>query len=310
MVRVQSGAEGQGQEGHFLVVAAGGEGHGHLGADDHAAGLGMGVHLPALDDQVAGQQVGNHDAVEVAAQLTVIALQTGGLLGQDQVVGDGAHQIAVGDGGLGVLVDQSLGLNGVLHVEADLLHHGQQGDVGLLVAHGTQHLGHVPNNFFLLLQIGLDGNGDVADGDELGVLGHAHQVDVDEALVGAQVVLLVQQGHQEFTGLGVAAHEHVAFALVDQVDGTLHHVFTGLGGDQTVGLVLQPQTLQHGLDLPGLAHQNGGGETGVLSLEGAQQDVLGVGAGNNHALLGKGLLGALHDLIEVLQSHSNFSFKY
>ena len=95
-LQVQGRAEGQGQESHFLVIAAGGQGHGHLGADDHAAGLGVGVHLPALDDQVAGQQTGHHDAVKFTAQGIVVILQPGGLLGQNQVVGDGAHQVAVG----------------------------------------------------------------------------------------------------------------------------------------------------------------------------------------------------------------------
>ena len=111
-------------EGHLFVITSGGEGHRDFGPDDHAAGLGVGVHLPALDNQVARQQTGNDDPVELPTQGTVVALLPGGLLGQDLVIGDRAHQLAVRDGVPAVLSDQLLGLDGVLHMEGDLLHHG------------------------------------------------------------------------------------------------------------------------------------------------------------------------------------------
>ena len=112
-----------------------------------------------------------------------------------------------------------------------------------------------------------------------------------------------------FPGLSVAAHQYVALAPADDIDSCLDNILAGLGSHQGVGLVLQAQTLQHRLNFFGFAYQNGGGKSRVLRLKGAEQNVLSVRAGDDHAHLAEGPLGPFHDLVEILHFHDNwFSF--
>ena len=134
---VEDGAEDEGEVGLLLICAAAGESNWHAGADDRAAGDGVSVDEPALHQGVCRGQVRGYDAVEAAAGPgAVVILQTRGLFAEDEVVGDGAPELAVREGALLLLGHQALCLYRVLHVEGDLLHQAQQGQLRVLVAEG------------------------------------------------------------------------------------------------------------------------------------------------------------------------------
>ena len=265
----------------------------------------MGVHLPALHNQVARQQGGGHDAVEIAAQGVVVPLQPGGLLGENQVVGNGTGQGAAGNGPALVLLHQVPGLDGVIHVEAGLLHQSQQGDMGLLVLHIAQGVRHIADDVLLLGQRGAHGDGHVSDGDELGVLRHTHQIDVGDEPVGAQAVFLVQQGQKKLPRLGAAPHQQVSLSLVDQVDGPLGGVVPRLDPHQLVVPPGQAQPLQQGPDSALLPHQDGVGKTLRRGVERAQEDVFRICPGNHHPAAFACLLRLLYNLLKILHGHDD-----
>ena len=128
-----------------------------------------------------------------------------------------------------------------------------------------------------------------------------------EQTLGAQAVAAVQQGHEELPGLDVAPHEDVALPPVDQLNGHLGHIVPGVGLHQAVGLVLQPQLVQHGQDLSGLAHQHQVGKPGLLGLEGAQQDIFRVCPGDHHPVLDPGVFRPLYNRFKTSQRHNVFS---
>ena len=139
--RVEDCAEDYGEVGLLLVGAAAGEGDGDAGADYGAAGDGVGVDKPALDQDVRRGQIRRDYAVEAAAAVgAVVILEPRGLLTEYEVVGDGSPQLAVGEGALLLLGHQALSLDRVLHVERHLLHQREQRELGILIAEGLQRV--------------------------------------------------------------------------------------------------------------------------------------------------------------------------
>ena len=125
--------------------------------------------------------------------------------------------------------------------------------------------------------------------------------------VRAQVVGLVQDGHQEVARGDVAAHEHVAVTGVDYIYGLLGDVVSGRRVHHRIGLALQAELLEHGDRPRAVADQHGLHKALLLGRENALEHVLAVRAGEDDAH-GPGHLGnSLEYLIEILKLHDHIS---
>ena len=82
--------------------------------------------------------------------------------------------------------------------------------------------------------------------------------------------------HQEVAGVDVAAHQDVAVAAVDDVDGLLGDVMAGSHIHHGIGFALQTQLFQQGDGAGPVAHQNGLNKALLLSLEDAADHVFAV----------------------------------
>ena len=268
----------------------------------------MGMDEPTLDQRVGGGQVGGDDAVKTAAAPgTVIVLQAGGLLAENEIVGDGTPQLTVGKGLLLLLGDQTLGLHRVLHVEGHVLHQGQQSQLGILIAEGLQGIGGILDDGLFLSHIGMDDHGHVRKGQQLGVLGQRAQGDMAHQPLGPQAVFAVQHRHQKITGGDVAPHQNISVSGVDDVDGRLGNVVSGRGIHHGVGFLLQTELLQHRHGAGAVAHQHRLHKALLLGGEDALEHVLTVRTGQDHPHGAGHLRDALQDRVKVFQFHSVIS---
>ena len=135
----------QGEVGFLRGLTAAGDGDGNIASDQDSAVVGARACMQDFDDQVSGHQVLDDDAVKIAAGGIVIVFEAGGLFVHDQVPGDGSHQIAVRDRLIVVVDDNSLGLDGVPHMEGGFLNQGEKSDIGMFDskdAEGVYHVAH------------------------------------------------------------------------------------------------------------------------------------------------------------------------
>ena len=232
-------------------------------------------------------------------------LQAAGLLGDDQIVGDGAPQLAVGEGMLLLFGHQALGLDGIGHMEVYVFHQSHQGQLGVLISKGLQRVGGIFDDGLLLGGIGVDDDGHVRQSQQLGILRNGGQGHMAHQPLGAQAVLPIQHRHQKVAGGQVAAHEDVALSAGNDVDGGLGDIVAGGGVHHGVRLLLQPQLLQLDHGARPVAHQHGLHKALVLSLEEAPEHVLSVGTGQHHPQGGRQLGDTADDIIEILDLHNS-----
>ena len=243
----------------------------------------MCVNQPALDKRVGSGKVGSDDAVKTAAGIrAVITFQTGGFLAENQIIGNGAPQLAVGEGTAGLFRYQTLSVHGILHVEGNFVYQRQQSQLGILVTEGIQRIDSVADDSLLLLQRGLDHNGHVRQSQQLGILGKRDQRDMAHDTVGSQIIVTVENVHKEVVGIDIAAHQNVAVSAVDDIDGLLSDVMAGSHVHHSIGGLLQTQLFQQGDGAGAIAHQNWLDKAFLLGLEDAADHILAVRTGQNN----------------------------
>ncbi len=202
-----------------------------------------------------------------------------------------------------LLGHQPLGLNGVGHVEVDVLHQGHQSQLGIFIAKGLQRVGGILDDGLFLGGVGIDDDGHVGQGQQLGVLGNGGQRHMAHQPVGAQAVFLVQHRHEEIPGGHVAPHQDVALPAVDDVDSGLGHIVSRRGVHHGIGLLVQPQLLQlhHG---PGpVSHQHRLHKALLLRLEQALEHILAVSAGQYDPERGIQLGNTADNFVEIFHFH-------
>ena len=131
----------------------------------------------------------------------------------------------------------------------------------MLIAQRLQHHGGVLQDLRLFVQIG--------EGVDAAIGEHQHPAqrgDLVEHTVGGQVggtqaMLLVEHGAHQVGGAEDALHQEVGSALGAQRHGLGGAVPIGVAGDDLIGGGIFAQLGEHGADLVGVTHQNGGGDT-------------------------------------------------
>ena len=200
--------------------------------------------------------------------------------------------------------DDLLGFHGVAHVEGGLFNEGEDCNIGMLIAEGLEGSGHVFDDMLALVDIGLGNDGDIGDGEDAVVIRHLHHGDLGEQLILAEkTVFLVENGQQEVAGLGVAAHEDIGLSLSDEVNRLLDDLVVVPLLHDLVVTGQKAEVFEHFGDLVGIADEDGISKTRGLRPESAQENVFGVGTGNDYAegLFDRACL--VHNKVKVLFIH-------
>ena len=176
----------------------------------------------------------------------------------------------------------------------------------------VQHINEILDDFLSLTFRRIDQNRNVGQGQNFVIVRHLHQCHLTDQTVH-QIVLLVQNRHQEVTGGGIAADQNITKTVIDNIDGTLHvNMVVGIDliirhiTDNIIPLI-KSQPLQHSGDPFLRTYQNGTAKSLGFRFKDCLHDILAVSAGNHHAGGTFQRLGTLNHKIKFFFKHMHDS---
>ena len=199
---------------------------------------------------------------------------------QSQRTGNNATlHTALGDSGSG---------DGRRHLLRDILHSGENSNLGALITQSTSHRQRILDNADLSLQIGRDVDGGVGDHHEAAlILEHTHMAHEAACTLGDQTGLTVQNGLGKAGSLQNALHGDVGLPFLHQLDSDLSgfQLLAVEMDDLIISLILA-HLVEHLDDLGLLTDQSTLNNTLTLGIDHSAQSGLVVGVSQGDALLG------------------------